>query len=57
MDKIKHIHCPVGDMTCPYFAHEGHPCRCTLEDPLCHFDDFGFFWDEGDDYIEDDWEG
>ncbi len=56
MANIKHIHCPVNGWDCPYYTDEDHPCRCTLEDPLKDCDDFGSFWEEGDDFIDDDWE-
>lgn len=56
MANIKHIHCPVNGWDCPYYTDEDHPCRCTLEDPLKDCDDFGTFWEEGDDFIDDDWE-
>ena len=56
MANIKHIHCPANGWDCPYYTDEGHPCRCTLEDPLKDCDDFGTFWEEGDDFIDDDWE-
>ena len=52
---VKHIHCPVNGWDCPYYTDENHPCRCTLADPLKDCDDFGVFWDEGDDYFDDDW--
>ena len=52
---IKHIHCPVNGWDCPYYTNENHPCRCTLADPMKDCDDFATFWDEGDDYIDDDW--
>ena len=52
----QHIHCPVNGWDCPYYTNNGHPCRCTLEDPLKDCDDFGTFWEEGDDFIDDDWE-
>ena len=54
MANIKHIHCPVNGWDCPYYTDEDHPCRCTLEDPLKDCDDFGTFWEEGDDFIDDD---
>ena len=53
---IKHIHCPVNGWDCPYYTDENHPCRCTLKDPMKDCDDFAIFWDEGDDYVDDDWE-
>ena len=56
MTNIKHIHCPVNGWDCPHYTDEDHPCRCTLEDPLKDCDDFGTFWEEGDDFIDDDWE-
>ena len=52
---VKHIHCPVNGWDCPYYTDENHPCRCTLTDPMKDCDDFATFWDEGDDYIDDDW--
>lgn len=54
--KIKHIHCPVNGWDCPYYDDNNHPCRCTMEDPLNNCDDFGAFWEEGDDFVDDDWE-
>ena len=56
MVNIKHIHCPVNGYDCPYYTDEDHPCRCTLEDPLKDCDDFGTFWEEDDDFVDDDWE-
>ena len=53
---MKHIHCPVNGWDCPYYTDEIHPCRCTLENPMEDCDDFAAMWDEGDDYIDDDWE-
>lgn len=53
---IKHIHCPVNGWDCPYYTDENHPCRCTLADPMKDCDDFAIFWEEGDDYIDDNWE-
>ena len=55
MQIVKHIHCPVNGYDCPYYTDENHPCRCTLADPMKDCDDFATFWDEGDDYIDDDW--
>jgi hypothetical protein len=52
----KHIHCPANAWDCPYYTDEGHPCRCTLEDPMKDCDDFAFFWEPEDDYIDNDWE-
>lgn len=52
---IRHIHCPVNGWDCPYYTDENHPCRCTLTDPMKDCDDFAIMWDEGDDYIDDDW--
>ena len=56
MKKIKHIHCPANGYDCPYYTDKDHPCRCTLEHPEEDCDDFGFFWEEDDDFIDDDWE-
>ena len=53
---VKHIHCPVNGWDCPYYTDKNHPCRCTLADPMKDCDDFAVFWDEGDDYVDDDWE-
>ena len=52
----KHIHCPANAWDCPYYTDEGHPCRCTLENPMADCDDFAFFWEPEDEYIDDDWE-
>ena len=52
---VKHIHCPVNGWDCPYYTDENHPCRCTSENPMEDCDDFATMWDEGDDYIDDDW--
>ena len=51
----KHIHCPANAWDCPYYTDEGHPCRCTLEDPMEDCDDFAFFWDE-EELVVDKWE-
>lgn len=53
---VEHIHCPVNGWDCPYYTDENHPCRCTLANPMEDCDDFANMWDEGDDYIDDDWE-
>lgn len=53
---IKHIHCPVNGWDCPYYSDKGHPCLCTIDDPMKDCDDFAVFWDPDDDYIDDDWE-
>lgn len=55
MQIVKHIHCPVNGWDCPYYTDENHPCRCTLANPMEDCDDFANMWDEGDDYIDDDW--
>lgn len=55
MQIVKHIHCPVNGYDCPYYTDKNHPCRCTLADPMKDCDDFANMWDEGDDYIDDDW--
>jgi hypothetical protein len=52
---MKHIHCPVNGWDCPSYTDEGHPCRCTLSNPIAECDDFAFFWDVGDDWLDDDW--
>lgn len=53
---MKHIHCPVNGWDCPYYTDKGHPCRCLLEDPFHECDDFAAMWDEGDDWLDDDWD-
>ena len=55
MQVVEHIHCPVNGWDCPYYTDKNHPCRCTLADPMKDCDDFASMWDEGDDYIDDDW--
>ena len=52
---VEHIHCPVNGWDCPYYTDKNHPCRCTLTNPMEDCDDFANMWDEGDDYIDDDW--
>ena len=52
----KHIHCPANAWDCPYYTDEGHPCRCILENPMEDCDDFAFYWEPEDDYVDDDWE-
>ena len=55
-DKEKgHIHCPANGYDCPYWKNG----LCGLwskkegyADPLAECDDFGAFWDKGDDYID-----
>lgn len=53
--KKNHIHCPVNGWDCPYYTDKGHPCRCTLENPIEECDDFASIWNIDDDYIDDDW--
>ena len=57
MDKKRkqHIHCPVNGWDCPYYTDKGHPCLCTLENPIEDCDDFAIMWNRDDDYIDDDW--
>ena len=56
IDKPKgHIHCPANGYDCPYW--KDGICSLYSEeenwaDPLEECDDFGFFWEEGDDYID-----
>lgn len=50
-----HIHCPANGYDCPYW--KDGLCGLWSEeegysDPLIECDDFGAFWDEGDDYID-----
>ena len=50
LEEIGHIHCPANGWDCPYWK-DG---ICTLypeHDPRTECDDFGAFWDGGDDYI------
>ena len=57
--KIPHIHCPVNGWDCPYYTDKGHPCRCTLDNPIEECDDFVFaYGEDGDeeDYFDFDWE-
>lgn len=49
---MKKIYCPVNGWDCPYWKKDG---SCTISNPIKMCDDFGFFWDEGDDYeVEED---
>lgn len=49
---LGHVHCPANGWDCPHYKNG----ICTLYpefDPIKECDDFGAFWDEGDDYICD----
>ena len=46
-----HIHCPVNAWDCPYFDANGCCMMYPDSDPLKECDDFGCFWNEGDNYI------
>ena len=55
MKNTPHIHCPANAWDCPYWK-EG---ICSLyseeegwADPMEECDDFGFFWEDDDDYID-----
>lgn len=53
--KKGHIHCPANGYDCPYW--KDGLCGLWSEeenwtDPLEACDDFGYFWDEDDDYID-----
>lgn len=48
-----HIHCPVNGWDCPYYnAKNGHCKMYPKQDPIEHCDNFAFFWDVEDDYID-----
>jgi len=49
---MKVIYCPVNGWDCPYF-NTGHCTMYPESDPIKGCDDFAYFWDEGDDYIEE----
>ena len=54
-EKRGHIHCPCNGYDCPYW--KDGLCGLWSEeegyaDPLAECDDFGGFWDKGDDYID-----
>ena len=46
-----HVHCPVNGWDCPYYGKHGMCKMWPESDPLNECDDFGFFWNEEDDYI------
>ena len=50
-----HIHCPCNGTDCPYWE-KGICSMYSAEegwlDPMEECEDFGLFWDEGDDYID-----
>lgn len=46
------IYCPVNGWDCPYYNRPDG--ECILQHPLDNCDDFAFFWDEDDDYVEED---
>lgn len=43
----KLIHCPIGDVTCPYCDKDN---ICHIADPLEECDDFGAYYDSWDEY-------
>lgn len=49
MARTKKIYCPVNGWDCPYYK-DG---ECGIENPIDECDDFGAFWDKGDDYESD----
>ena len=50
-----HIHCPCNGYDCPYWE-KGICSMYSVEegwlDPMDECEDFGLFWDKGDDYID-----
>ena len=53
--KTPHIHCPANAWDCPYW--KDGICSLYSEeegwvDPMDACDDFGFFWEADDDYID-----
>ena len=55
MKNTPHIHCPANAWDCPYWK-EGICSLYSEEegwvDPMEECDDFGFFWEDDDDYID-----
>lgn len=49
MARTKKIYCPVNGWDCPYYKKG----ECGIENPIDECDDFGVFWDKGDDYESD----
>ena len=50
-----HIHCPANAWNCPYWK-DGICSMYSAEEgwlnPIDECDDFGYFWDEDDDFID-----
>lgn len=47
------IYCPVNGWDCPYWQKDGTCGMWPEDDPVWECDDFGAFWEPGDDYIVD----
>lgn len=48
---MKKIYCPVNGWDCPYWREDGACAMYPDADPIEECEDFGVFWDVGDDYI------
>jgi len=49
--KMKKIYCPVNGWDCPYWREDGACAMYPDADPIEECEDFGVFWDVGDDYV------
>lgn len=54
---MKHFHCPVNGIDCPYFKDEiNHRCLCTMNNPYEECEDFAYAYGEDcppEDYTDD----
>ena len=54
---MKHFHCPVNGVDCPYYAEDlNHHCLCTMNNPYEECEDFAHSYGEDcppEDYTDD----
>ena len=54
---MKHFHCPVNAVDCPYYAEDlNHHCLCTMSNPYEECEDFAYSYGEKcppEDYTDD----
>lgn len=54
---MKHFHCPVNAVDCPYYAEDlNHHCLCTMGNPYEECEDFAYSYGENcppEDYTDD----
>ena len=48
---MKKIYCPINGWDCPYWREDDTCAMYPDADPIEKCEDFGVFWDVGDDYV------